>query len=85
MGQWSMRGRDPRHTKAIGRVIVWGLEMLSVASNDARADTPVGCPKCSTALILAAITPHPINARMERHTYLCVQCNQTKTYVLPAK
>jgi hypothetical protein len=43
------------------------------------------CPKCHTGMVLAAITPHPINARMEKHTFLCTQCNQTRTYVLPAK
>jgi hypothetical protein len=43
------------------------------------------CPKCATTMILAAITPHPIAAKMERHTFLCVKCNQTKTYMLPAK
>jgi ribosomal protein S27AE len=45
----------------------------------------VTCPKCGAGMVLAAVTPHPINARMERHTYLCEPCNQTKTYALPAK
>jgi hypothetical protein len=36
-------------------------------------------------MILAAITPHPLAAHMERHTFLCTKCNQTKTYMLPAK
>jgi len=35
-------------------------------------------------MVLAAITPHPIAAQMERLTFLCATCNQTKTYVLPA-
>jgi hypothetical protein len=35
-------------------------------------------------MVLAAITPHPIAAQMERLTFLCTTCNQTKTYVLPA-
>ena len=35
-------------------------------------------------MILAAITPHPIAVKMERHTFLCAKCNQTKTYMLPA-
>ena len=42
------------------------------------------CPKCAFDMMLAAITPHPKNDRMERHTYLCTVCNQTRTYVLPA-
>jgi predicted RNA-binding Zn-ribbon protein involved in translation (DUF1610 family) len=50
---------------------------------DAKATT-APCPKCATAMILAAITPHPIAAKMERHTFLCAKCNQTKTYMLPA-
>ena len=42
------------------------------------------CPKCAFGMELAAITPHPKNDRMDRHTYLCAVCNQTRTYVLPA-
>jgi hypothetical protein len=36
-------------------------------------------------MVLAAITPHPIAAQMQRHTFLCTKCNQTKTYMLPGK
>jgi hypothetical protein len=43
------------------------------------------CPKCATPMVLAAMTPHPIAKNMERHTFLCAECNQTKTYVLPVK
>jgi hypothetical protein len=43
------------------------------------------CSKCATIMVLAAITPHPIATQMERHTFLCATCNQTKTYMLPAK
>jgi ribosomal protein S27AE len=43
------------------------------------------CPKCATTMVLAAITPHPIATHMERYTFLCGKCNQTKTYMLPAK
>ena len=42
------------------------------------------CPKCASSMVLAAITPHPKNDQMDRHTYLCAMCNQTRTYVLPA-
>ena len=55
--------------------------MVLSKAND--ATTP--CPKCGTAMVLAAITPHPIAAQMERHTYVCEQCNQTRTYMLPIK
>lgn len=34
-------------------------------------------------MVLAAVTPHPIAQQLARNTYLCVNCNQTKTYVLP--
>jgi hypothetical protein len=49
------------------------------------ASTTAPCPKCATTMVLAAITPHPIATQMERHTFLCATCNQTKTYMLPAK
>ena len=49
------------------------------------SDTTAPCPKCGTTMLLAAITPHPIAAHMERHTFLCAKCNQTKTYMLPSK
>jgi predicted RNA-binding Zn-ribbon protein involved in translation (DUF1610 family) len=47
--------------------------------------TTAPCPKCGTTMVLAAITPHPIATSMRRHTFLCTTCNQTKTYMLPAK
>ena len=34
-------------------------------------------------MVLAVVTPHPISSQLARHTYLCGNCNQTKTYVLP--
>jgi hypothetical protein len=37
---------------------------------------------CYCYLVLVAITPHPIITHMERHTFLCAKCNQTKTYML---
>lgn len=43
------------------------------------------CPTCATVMVLAAVTPHPISTKMERHTFLCTKCNQTKTYMLAAK
>ena len=47
--------------------------------------TTAPCPKCATSMVLAVITPHPANARMEKHTFLCAKCNQTRSYALPAK
>jgi hypothetical protein len=51
----------------------------------ASEQTTAPCPKCATSMILAVVTPHPIATHMERHTFLCAKCNQTKTYMLPAK
>ncbi len=45
-------------------------------------DTTAPCPKCATTMVLVAITHHPIVTHMERHTFLCAECNQTKTYML---
>jgi C4-type Zn-finger protein len=45
--------------------------------------TTAPCPKCRADMVLVVVTPHPIAPEMERHTYLCRPCNQTKTYVLP--
>jgi predicted RNA-binding Zn-ribbon protein involved in translation (DUF1610 family) len=47
--------------------------------------TMAPCPKCATTMVLASITRHPIATHMERHTFLCAKCNQTKTYMLPTK
>ena len=35
-------------------------------------------------MALAAVTPHPVATQLARHTYVCVRCNQTKTYILPS-
>jgi predicted RNA-binding Zn-ribbon protein involved in translation (DUF1610 family) len=47
--------------------------------------TMAKCPKCATTMILTAITPHSIATHMERHTFFCANCNQSQTYMLPAK
>ncbi len=56
------------------------LETAAVRSGT--TDTTAPCPKCATTMVLVAITPHPIVTQMERHTFLCAECNQTKTYML---
>ena len=58
---------------------------MQLATQDAAATATTPCPRCGTVMTLAAITPHPIAPQMLRHTFLCTPCNQTKTYVLPAK
>jgi hypothetical protein len=47
------------------------------------SETIAPCPICRSDMVLAAITPHPLSSQLARHTYLCADCNQTKTYVLP--
>lgn len=49
----------------------------------ATQDTIAPCPRCRAAMTLAVVIPHPIAPLLARHTYLCVACNQTKTYILP--
>lgn len=39
-------------------------------------------PKMQHGMVLADVTPHQIAVHMERHTFLCVNCNQTRTYML---
>ena len=63
--------------------MIQATEAATDASDAAATTAP--CPKCATIMVLAAITPHPIVAHMERHTFLCATCNQTKTYMLRAK
>jgi hypothetical protein len=31
-----------------------------------------------------AVTPHPVAPGMQRNTFVCHNCNQTRTYMLPA-
>jgi hypothetical protein len=57
--------------------------MQPMVQADLKGATTAPCPKCGTSMLLAAVTPHPIATQMQRHTYLCTTCNQTKTYMLP--
>ena len=59
--------------------------MQPIPQLDVKDATTAPCPKCGTSMVLAAVTPHPIAAQMQRHTYLCTTCNQTKTYMLQIK
>ena len=34
-------------------------------------------------MVLAVVIPHPVTPQLAKHTYLCPNCNQTKTYILP--
>jgi hypothetical protein len=42
------------------------------------------CPKCRGAMTHVAVTPHPVVPHMQRNTFVCYGCNQTRTYMLPA-
>jgi len=42
------------------------------------------CPKCRGAMTHVAVTPHPVVPHMQRNTFVCYPCNQTRTYMLPA-
>jgi transposase-like protein len=43
----------------------------------------VPCPKCRAGMSPVAVTPHPVVPGMQRSTYVCHDCNQTRTYMLP--
>jgi DNA-directed RNA polymerase subunit RPC12/RpoP len=59
----------------------WG-RFMQFSSEETTDSAP--CPKCGFHMILAAITRHPVATQMQRHTYVCVPCNRTKTYMMPA-
>jgi hypothetical protein len=44
----------------------------------------VPCPKCRAGMTHVAVTPHPVAPGMQRNTFVCHNCNQTRTYMLPA-
>jgi hypothetical protein len=50
---------------------------------NAPADSAI-CPKCRAVMIHVAVTPHPMVPNMQRNTFVCYGCNQTRTYMLPA-
>lgn len=52
------------------------------SSMNAPAHT-ANCPKCRNAMVYVAVTPHPVVPHMQRTTFVCYACNQTRTYMLP--
>ena len=40
------------------------------------------CPKCRTEMIFVTSLPHPRSAQMQRTTFVCYRCNQTRSYSL---
>jgi hypothetical protein len=49
----------------------------------ATSETTAPCPRCRQDMVLAVVIPHPVALQLARHTYLCANCNRTKTYILP--
>jgi hypothetical protein len=43
----------------------------------------VPCPKCRAGMTHVSVTPHPMVPGMQRNTFVCCRCNQTRTYMLP--
>ena len=36
-------------------------------------------------MVHVAVTPHPVVRNMQRNTFVCYSCKQTRTYMLPRK
>ena len=43
----------------------------------------ITCPRCRAAMTHVAVTPHPMVPTMQRDTFVCYGCNETRTYMLP--
>ncbi|HZP77379.1 MAG TPA: hypothetical protein VFB45_14645 [Pseudolabrys sp.] len=43
------------------------------------------CPKCKATMVHVAVTAHPLMPEMQRNTFVCYSCNQTRTYMLPVQ
>jgi RNase P subunit RPR2 len=46
------------------------------------ATTTAPCPKCRTELVYVTTMPHPHAPEMQRTTFVCFVCNQTRNYSL---
>jgi hypothetical protein len=40
------------------------------------------CPKCRVEMIYVTALPHPKASGMQKATFVCYGCNQTRSYVL---
>jgi transposase-like protein len=40
------------------------------------------CPKCRSEMIFVTSLPHPRSPQMQRTTFVCYNCNQTRSYSL---
>lgn len=43
----------------------------------------VTCPKCRRLMSPVSATPHRVSPGMQRNTYVCYACNETRTYMVP--
>lgn len=55
--------------------------MTTDQTTDQRPKTP--CPKCGYDMIYVTAMRHPAAHNMQRTTFVCFTCNQTRTYMLP--
>lgn len=46
-------------------------------------ENAVVCPKCRRLMTALPATPHRVIAGMQRNTYTCYACNETRTYMVP--
>lgn len=44
--------------------------------------TTAPCPKCRTKMVYVTAMPHPKAPEMQRATFACYVCNQTRSYSL---
>ena len=40
------------------------------------------CPKCRTEMVYVTHLPHRLASRMQKTTFVCYTCNQTRSYAL---
>jgi RNase P subunit RPR2 len=50
---------------------------------NASAD-PVPCPKCRKPMATTSTTQHRVVPGMQRTTFVCYGCNETRIYMLPS-
>jgi RNase P subunit RPR2 len=43
------------------------------------------CSKCHTEMLYVTAMPHPTARQMQRTTFVCRSCNQTRNYMLSAE
>jgi RNase P subunit RPR2 len=45
-------------------------------------DLSAPCPKCHTEMTFVTAMSHPNSPEMQRTTFVCYSCNQTRSYAL---